>query len=365
MMARHAVIMAGGTGGHVFPGLAVAEVLSARGWTVSWLGTDSGLEARLVPGRAIELDCITVRALRGKGLRGWLLMPFRLLRAIWQAARVLRRRRPAVVLGMGGFASGPGGLAAALMRLPLVIHEQNAIAGLTNRVLARFAARVLSGFPGSFPESVRDETVGNPVRQAVMKLPPPEQRLADRHGPVRLLIVGGSQGARALNEHVPAAVAALAPGRVEVRHQCGGPWLEDSTARWRALGVDARLEVFIEDMAEAWSWADLAVCRAGALTVAELAAAGVASVLVPFPAAVDDHQTANALFLERVGAARLLPQERLEEGELQGMLEQLTEDRSRLLEMASRARGQARPDAAEVVGDACEAVARVVRGGAV
>jgi len=364
MMAPHAVIMAGGTGGHVFPGLAVAAVLSARGWTVSWLGTDSGLEARVVPANDIELDCITVQGLRGKGLSGWLLMPFRLLRSIWQAARILRRRRPTIVLGMGGFASGPGGLAAWLMRRPLIIHEQNAIAGLTNRVLARFAARVLSGFPGSFPESVRDETVGNPVREALRKLPAPEQRLAGRQGPVRMLIIGGSQGARALNEHIPAAVAALPAGRVEIRHQCGARWLEESTARWESLGLNARVEVFIEDMAEAWSWADLAVCRAGALTVAELAAVGVASVLVPFPAAVDDHQTANAQFLEREGAARLLPQERLENGEFDRMLDQLTEDRSLLALMATRARAQARPDAAEVVGDACEAVAGVAQGGA-
>ncbi|MDQ2069506.1 undecaprenyldiphospho-muramoylpentapeptide beta-N-acetylglucosaminyltransferase [Natronospira bacteriovora] len=358
MSARHAVIMAGGTGGHVFPGLAVAEVLRARGWTVSWLGTQAGLESRLVPARAIELDCIQVGALRGKGLVGWLAMPWRLLRAIAQARRVLRRRRPAVVLGMGGFASGPGGLAACLMRLPLVIHEQNAIAGLTNRVLARCARRVLCGFPGSFPQSLGAQTVGNPVRQAVVDLPAPEERLRGRDGPVRLLVVGGSQGAKAINESLPRAVAGLPQGRVTVRHQCGPRWLEETRAAWDESGVAANVEPFIEDMADAWAWADLAICRAGALTVAELAAAGVASVLVPFPAAVDDHQTANALFLERAGAARLLPQERLEKGELGPMLDALTENRDHLIHMARRARAEARPDADQVVADVCEAVAR-------
>lgn len=364
MTRRHIVIMAGGTGGHVFPGLAVADALRRRGWSVSWLGTPGGLEARVVPARDIELDTISVSGLRGKGLTGWLMLPFRLLRAVWQAWRVLGRRRPAVVLGMGGFASGPGGLAARLRRVPLVIHEQNAVAGLTNRVLARVAQRVLSGFPDSFPSGRHAETVGNPVRRDVVALPAPGERFEGRDGPIRILIMGGSQGARALNEHVPGAVRQLPRGSVEVRHQCGERWLESVTAEWRDSGQAARVEVFIEDMADAWAWADLAVCRAGALTVAELAAAGLGAVLVPFPAAVDDHQTANAAFLEQGGAARLLPQPRLEEGELAGILATLTEERERLLDMARRARDLARPDADEIVADACEAAAVEARGGA-
>lgn len=364
MTARHIIIMAGGTGGHVFPGLAVADALRRRGWTISWLGTPAGLEARVIPARAIEFDTITVSGLRGNGVTGWLMSPFRLLRAVWQAWRILGRRRPAVVLGMGGFASGPGGVAARLRRVPLVIHEQNAVAGLTNRVLARMAQRVLAGFPDSFPSARHVETVGNPVRRDLIALPTPEQRFEGREGPVRILIVGGSQGARALNEHVPRAVRQLPAGTVEVRHQCGERWLESVTAEWRDSGQAARVEAFIEDMADAWSWADLAVCRAGALTIAELAAAGLGSVLIPLPTAVDDHQTANAAFLEQGGAARLLPQPRLEEGDLAGILATLTEERGRLLDMARRARDLARPNADEIVADACDAVAGEARGGA-
>ncbi|MEA5444839.1 undecaprenyldiphospho-muramoylpentapeptide beta-N-acetylglucosaminyltransferase [Gammaproteobacteria bacterium AB-CW1] len=364
MSRGHIVIMAGGTGGHVFPGLAVADCLRERGWEVSWLGTRAGLEASVVPDREIELDCIQVSGIRGRGLLGWLLLPLRLSRAVWQALRVLRRRRPDMVLGMGGFASGPGGLAARLLRVPLVIHEQNAIAGLTNRVLAHFAQRVLCGFPGSFPDKVGAETVGNPVRRAVTQTTPPERRLPGRSGPIRVLIVGGSRGARALNQHVPAALAAHGGDvALAVRHQCGRGWEGETREHWQALGGEAEVLPFIDDMAEAWAWADLAICRSGALTVSELAAAGVASILIPFPAAVDDHQTANAEFLEASRAARLLPQDRLEAGELKELLEPLLGNRSQLLEMAKRARLMARPDADQVVADACEAVAAERRGG--
>jgi len=364
MSRRHCVIMAGGTGGHVFPGLAVARVLEQRGWTVSWLGTAAGLEARVVPDAGIELDTIAVQSLRGGGIKRWLLMPFRLLRAVRQARRILARRRPAMVLGMGGFASGPGGLAARSLALPLVIHEQNGVAGLTNRVLARLAARVLAGFPDSFPEKLKVETVGNPVRREVSSLPSPEQRFEHRQGPVRVLIVGGSQGARALNKWVPRAMHGLPAHQVQIRHQCGRGWLEESRAAWQGSDIEVQVEEFISDMAEAWAWADLAICRAGALTVAELSAAGVASVLIPFPSAVDDHQTVNASFLERARAARLLPQPRLEAGELEGLLAALIDDREQLREMGCRARALARPDADQRVADACEAVALQVRGGA-
>ncbi|MCP1726106.1 UDP-N-acetylglucosamine--N-acetylmuramyl-(pentapeptide) pyrophosphoryl-undecaprenol N-acetylglucosamine transferase [Natronospira proteinivora] len=364
MSRRHCVIMAGGTGGHVFPGLAVARVLEQRGWTVSWLGTEAGLEARVVPEAGIELDVIAVQSLRGGGLSRWLQMPFRLARAVWQARRILTRRQPAMVLGMGGFASGPGGLAARSLALPLVIHEQNGVAGLTNRVLARMAARVLAGFPDSFPEKCRAEIVGNPVRRAVSALPPPEQRFEHRQGPVRILILGGSQGARALNEWVPQAVRQLPARQVQVRHQCGRRWREESLAAWQGSEIEVQVEAFISDMAEAWAWADLAICRAGALTVAELSAAGVASVLIPFPAAVDDHQTVNATYLERARAARLLPQPRLEAGELAELLKALTSDRSLLRNMAQRAREKACPDADQLVADACEAAAMEARGGA-
>jgi len=367
MNPRHCVIMAGGTGGHVFPGLAVARVLEQRGWSVSWLGTESGLEARLVPDAGLTLDTLTVQSLRGGGLMRWLMLPFRLSRAVLQARRVLKSRRPAFVLGMGGFASGPGGLAARTLGLPLVIHEQNAVAGLTNRVLSRFAQRVLCGFPDSFPAKTAVEVVGNPVRDDVAALPGPEQRLAHRKGPVRLLILGGSQGARSLNQWLPRAVGRLGRADLMVRHQCGNRWLEEARAAWAEHGADERLDVrveaFIDDMAEAWAWADLAICRAGALTVAELSAAGLASILIPFPAAVDDHQTINASYLERAGAARLMPQERLEAGDLEAMLAELVRDRGRLLDMACRARGLAQPKADKRVADVCESVVAAGPGG--
>ena len=351
MSGRRVLIMAGGTGGHVYPALAVAAALRERGHSVSWLGTAAGLEARLVPEAGIELDTIHVAGLRGKGPLGWLLAPVRVLRASFEAVRILRRRRPDVVLGLGGFASGPGGLAAWLLRRPLLIHEQNAAPGLTNRLLAHLAARVLEAFPGTFAESVAAEATGNPVREAIRRLPPPAERFAGREGPLRLLVFGGSQGAQALNEAVPAALAALPEGaRPRVHHQSGPRHLEATDAAYRAAGVEAEVAPYVEDMAAAYAWADLVLCRAGALTVSELAAAGVPAVLVPFPYAVDDHQTRNALYLVDAGAARLLPQDEMSPERLAAVLEELLGGaRPGLLAMAEAARGRARPEATERV----------------
>ncbi|MBK8962452.1 MAG: undecaprenyldiphospho-muramoylpentapeptide beta-N-acetylglucosaminyltransferase [Candidatus Competibacteraceae bacterium] len=357
--ARPVLIMAGGTGGHVFPALAVAERLRERGLPVVWLGTRRGLEATLVPKAGIPIEWIGVAGLRGKGMGRLLGMPLMLRRAVWQAGAILRRLRPRVVLGMGGFASGPGGMVARSLGIPLVVHEQNAIAGLTNRWLARVADRVLEAFPATFPSARRALTVGNPVRQRIAALPPPAARLAGRAGRPRLLVVGGSQGALALNQLVPQALASLAEAhRPEVWHQAGGRLHETAETAYREAGVTARLTPFIEEMAEAYSWADLVLCRAGALTVAELAAAGVGSVLVPFPFAVDDHQTANARYLEQGGAALIRQQAELTAQNLAELLGALLGDRPRLLGMAEAARGLARIEAAERVATACLEQAR-------
>ncbi|HWP94817.1 MAG TPA: undecaprenyldiphospho-muramoylpentapeptide beta-N-acetylglucosaminyltransferase [Gammaproteobacteria bacterium] len=355
-MMTAVLIMAGGTGGHVFPALAVAEVLRARGHEPVWLGTRAGLEATLVPRAGFPLEWLAITGLRGKGTLAWLAAPFRLGRALAQALAVLRRVRPAVVLGMGGFASGPGGLAAWLMRIPLVVHEQNAVAGLTNRWLARFATRTLTAFPAALPHA---EHVGNPLRAALQDVPPPRLRLAGRTGPLRLLVLGGSQGARALNETVPHALARLASNRrPEVLHQTGARHLETTRALYGALGIAARVEPFIDDMAAAYLWADLVVCRAGAMTIAEIAAVGVASVLVPFPAAVDDHQTHNARHLAAAGAAVLLPERDLGAERLAALIDGLAARPDELVKMAERARALAMPGAAERVADVCLELAR-------
>lgn len=354
------VIMAGGTGGHVFPALAVAQELQRRGAEVSWLGTRHGIEAELVPQAGIAIDYITIAGLRGKGALGWLLAPLRLLRALWQALLVLRRRAPAAVLGLGGFASGPGGVAAWLQRRPLLIHEQNAVPGLTNRLLARIAYRVLEGFPGTFAGAL---ATGNPVRAAIVGAAAPAERFAGRSGALRLLVVGGSLGAMALNETVPAALALLPAGqRPQVRHQSGKRHLAALQEFYRNAGVEAELLPFIDDMAAAYAWADLVVCRSGALTVGELAAVGVASILVPFPHAVDDHQTRNAAYLVDAGAAELVGQEQLNAQRLAAQLQVYVDDaaagRKRLLAMAEAARALARPDATALVAEQCLAAAQ-------
>lgn len=357
--APHIVIMAGGTGGHVFPALAVARALIERGATISWIGTARGMEAELVPAHGYELDLVGIAGLRGKGITGWLVAPLRVARAVWQALRILRRRRADAVVGMGGFVTGPGGVAARLLGRPLIIHEQNAIAGLTNRLLARIANRVLEAFPGSLPGA---EQTGNPVRREISELAEPAQRYRERTGPLRLLVIGGSQGALALNEALPGALAALAPERrPEVRHQAGRRNLDRTREIYREAGIEAEVLPFLDDMAAAYAWADLVLCRSGALTVSELAAAGVPSVLVPFPHAVDDHQTANGHFLSRAGAAVLMPQNELG-SRLPGVLNEFFTDpkagRERLLKMAEAARALARPEATGAVADICLEMAR-------
>ncbi|MCK8516291.1 undecaprenyldiphospho-muramoylpentapeptide beta-N-acetylglucosaminyltransferase [Methylonatrum kenyense] len=350
------VIMAAGTGGHVFPGLAVARELLDRGVPVIWLGTEAGLEARLVPAASLPLETLQVRGLRRNGLKGWLQAPVTVIAAVWRAAGILRRHRPRSVLGLGGYVTGPGGVAAWLLRRPLVIHEQNARPGLSNRLLARIARRRLSGFSMRFPGRGQLEVVGNPVRRDFAALAEPAVRYADRSGPLRLLVVGGSLGAQVLNETVPRALAELpSSARPQVRHQSGERTAELARQAYAEAGVSVQLETFIEDMAAAYAWADLVICRAGALTVSELAAAGVASWLVPLPHAVDDHQTANARVLADAGAAVLIPQSDLSAGSLAAALRNANRDQLR--GMAERARAQAAPRATERVADICLEVA--------
>ncbi|MEJ1098034.1 MULTISPECIES: undecaprenyldiphospho-muramoylpentapeptide beta-N-acetylglucosaminyltransferase [unclassified Pseudoxanthomonas] len=344
------MILAGGTGGHIFPALAVAKVLRARSVPVVWLGADGAMETRLVPQHGIELDTIAISGLRGKGKLALLGAPIRVLRAIRAAGFVLRRRAPRAVVSFGGFAAGPGGIAARLMRTPLLVHEQNRAPGFTNRVLARYARRLMTGFPGSFAK--REEYVGNPVREEIAALSPPTQRLANREGSLRLLVLGGSQGARALNLAVPKAIAAQEGGMaIEVRHQCGEKLHDEAVRAYAEAGVPASVEKFIADMAQAYGWADLVICRAGASTLAELCAAGIGSVLVPFPQAVDDHQTRNAEFLAERGAAVLLKQDESLSAALTRLLRDLAADAGKRLSMAEAARGLARTDAAERIAD--------------
>ncbi|WP_300339843.1 undecaprenyldiphospho-muramoylpentapeptide beta-N-acetylglucosaminyltransferase [Accumulibacter sp.] len=343
------LVMAGGTGGHVFPGLAVADLLRSRNWKVVWMGAPDSMEARLVPARGYEMAWVRFAALRGKGLLRKLLLPFHLLSACWQARRELRRVRPDVVLGMGGYISFPGGIMAALLRYPLVIHEQNSVAGLANRVLARLADRVACGFPDVLPKGV---WVGNPLRPEMSRVAPPAERLAGRQPPLHLLVLGGSLGAAALNEMVPRGLALIdADQRPQVVHQAGEKHLAQLRENYQAAGVQAHCAAFIDDMAGAYEWADLVLCRAGALTVAELAATGVASILVPFPHAVDDHQTSNAKFLSSAGGATLLPQAELTPESI-SLLRNFS--RSRLAEMAERARELAKPEATADVARMCE-----------
>jgi UDP-N-acetylglucosamine--N-acetylmuramyl-(pentapeptide) pyrophosphoryl-undecaprenol N-acetylglucosamine transferase len=321
---------------------------------VVWLGTRRGLEARLVPAERIAVEWLSVSGLRGKGAMAWLTAPLTLSRALLQALAVMRRRRPALVVGLGGFVAGPGGLAAWLLRRPLLIHEQNAIAGTTNRCLARLARRVLTAFPGSFAPQVHAQVVGNPVRREIAELAPPSQRFALRQGPTRLLVVGGSQGAMRLNALVPFALARLAASqKFEVQHQSGERWIDTAKRSYAEAGMTARLQPFIEDMAAAYGWADLVICRAGALTVSELAAAGVGAILVPFAAATDDHQTHNAAFLVAGGAAVMIAERELSVERLAAELLRLCSGRGRLLAMAERARALAKPRAAQELADAC------------
>jgi UDP-N-acetylglucosamine--N-acetylmuramyl-(pentapeptide) pyrophosphoryl-undecaprenol N-acetylglucosamine transferase len=351
------MIVAGGTGGHVFPGLAVASALEQRACAVVWMGTRQGLEARLVPQAGIEVEWITVSGLRGRGLAAWLAAPLRLAIALYQALAAMRRRRPAAVLGMGGFVSGPGGVAAWLTRRPLLIHEQNATAGAANRVLARLTRNVYEAFPGSFPGGRQATLIGNPVRNAIRCLPPPALRFAERAGllarRVRILVLGGSQGARTLNREVPAALDRLdTSGRLDVWHQAGRG-VAEAHAAYASLDCELKVEEFIDDMAAAYGWADLVICRAGALTIAELAAAGVGAVLIPYPYAADDHQAKNAASFAANGAGIVIPEHELSAARLAAALSGLVGDATELLRLAELARAQARPQAAETLADAC------------
>ncbi len=356
------LIMAGGTGGHVFPGLAVADILRDKGWRVVWMGARTGMEARIVPARGYDMAWVRMSGVRGKGLLAKLLLPLNLLYAFWQSARAIFALRPDVVLGMGGYVAFPGGMMASLLARPLAIHEQNSIAGLANRVLAGVADRVFVAFPGALRKG---EWCGNPVRTEIAGIAAPEARFASRAGPLRLLVVGGSLGAQALNEALPRALALIAPEqRPRVVHQAGEKHIDALRAGYAAAGVPAadgdggvELLAFIDNMATRYAEADLVICRAGAITVAELAAAGAASVLVPFPHAVDDHQTGNARFLAERGAAILLPQTELSPQRLAELLRAL--DRAQLLDMARKARAAAKPDAASFVAEQCMRMAGV------
>ncbi|MDO8262592.1 MAG: undecaprenyldiphospho-muramoylpentapeptide beta-N-acetylglucosaminyltransferase [Gallionella sp.] len=364
MSNRSILIMAGGTGGHIMPGLAVADVLRAQGWKVTWLGAPGSMEAELVPRHGYGMAWVRFSGVRGKGLLRKLLLPFNLLTALWQSAAAIFRHRPDVVLGMGGYITFPGGLMAALLRRPLVIHEQNSIAGLSNRVLAHFAQKVLSGFPDVLPKAV---WCGNPVRSSIATLPDPQTRYRARSGKLNVLVVGGSLGARAINEVMPQALALLeragaSPAPTEdmqfnVVHQTGKQHFEAVQHLYQQAGVQADIRPFLDDMAACYANADVVICRAGALTVAELAAAGVASILIPFPFAVDDHQTHNARFLSEQGAAVLLPQSELSAEKLARLLRGLMDGergREKLLAMAQQARSLAKADAALAVARLCK-----------
>lgn len=347
------LMMAGGTGGHIFPGVAVAEALKAKGWHIVWMGNPDGMEARIVPTYGYDTAWVRFGALRGKGLMRKLMLPLNLLSGFWQALRELRRVRPDVVIGMGGYITFPGGMMAVLLGRPLVLHEQNSVAGLANRVLAMVADKVLSGFPHALRKA---GWVGNPVRTGISAVAPPAERFAGREGPLRLLVVGGSLGAAVLNETLPQALARIpAAVRPTVVHQAGEKQIEALRAAYAGAGVEGDLRPFIQDMAGEYAAADLVISRSGALTVAELAAVGAASLLVPFPHAVDDHQTGNAGFLAENGAAYLLPQTELNAERLAGILVSL--DRTRLLQMAEHARALAKPRATEAVVRICEELA--------
>lgn len=349
--------MAGGTGGHVFPALAVADVLRDQGFEIHWLGTAAGIEATVVPQAGIQLHSIEVKGVRGKGKLGLLKAPWLIAKAICQARKVFAQVKPSVVLGMGGFASGPGAVAAKLASVPLVIHEQNARAGMTNKLSLYLAKRVLAAFPDAFgkgSDSAKQiEIVGNPVRGPILSMVSAAERYTQRSGAINVLVVGGSLGAQAINQTLPAALAEMdSQQRPNVWHQSGKRNIEQTQALYQELGVTGRVDAFIDDMAEAYAWADLVICRAGALTVSELAIAGVASVLVPFPHAVDDHQTANAQYLAREGAAELVAQSMLDKEKMKALLT-LYSDRKQLLEMANKAQSAGAPQATQNVAQIC------------
>ena len=346
------LIMAGGTGGHIFPGLAVAEQMRAAGWDVVWMGARGGMEERLVPRHGYRTAWIRAKPARGKGLLQKLLLPANLLYSFWESARHIRAVRPSVVLGLGGYVAFPGGMMASLLNRPLALHEQNAIAGLANRVLSQVSDKVMVAFPEALKGA---EWTGNPVRAEIAAIAPPEKRFESRHGQIRILVVGGSLGAQALNEALPKAISLL-PEKPRVVHQAGEKHLESLKANYLAARVEGELVAFIDDMARRYAEADLVICRAGAVTIAELSAGGMASILVPFPHAVDDHQTANAKFLSDRGAAILIQQRDLSPEKLAALIRSM--DRTKLLDMAKKARALGKPDAARLVAQRCMEIAK-------
>lgn len=350
---RTLMIMAGGTGGHIFPGLAVAEVMKNRGWRVFWLGANGGMETRLVPQHGIELFTVNIAGVRGNGLKRKLALPLVMSRALADSAALIRRQQPDLVLGFGGYVAFPGGLMSRICGRPLVIHEQNSVAGLTNRLLSKIAVRTLYAFPGAFDKS--DGVVGNPVRTDIAAVAAPQVRFTGRDGPLKLLVVGGSLGATVFNNIVPQALALLSEvARPQVIHQAGVKQIDALRTNYAQAGVEADCRAFIDDMAEAYASADIVLCRAGALTIAELAAVGIGSLLVPLPTAVDDHQTWNARFLSNGGAARLIPQNEFNAQTLADLLAGLT--REHCMQMAIAARALAVTDAADRIADICEAI---------
>ena len=348
------MVMAGGTGGHVYPAMAVADYLKNLGWNIVWLCTEGGMENRLIENKGYQKAMISMRGVRGNGLLGWLMLPMRLVKASSQAGKAIKLFKPNVVLGMGGFAAFPGGMQAWLLNKPIVIHEQNSIPGLTNRVLALFATRILAAFPSAFDKKA--QLVGNPVREDITHVEVPENRMKTRNGPLRIFVVGGSLGAQVFNEVIPKALAEISiENRPQVTHQAGEKHITVLQANYRAVGVNADAKAFVQDMAAMYAWADIVVCRAGALTIAELCAAGVASVLVPFPFAVDDHQTLNARYLSDANAAMLISQTEFTVQKVVSLFNGLS--RKNCLDMAIRARRLGKPEATSNVAKICMEIA--------
>jgi len=348
------LIMAGGTGGHVFPALAVAELLQEQEIKVEWLGTKQGIEAQVVPRANITLHYLTVSGLRGKGIVKILTAPFQICRALWQSWQVLRQVKPKAVIGMGGYVSGPGGLMALLTGTPLIIHEQNTVKGLTNRILSLFASRVMSAFPNTFSARLKPLVTGNPIRRNISNVPLPAERFAGRKGPLQVLVLGGSQGAQFINQLMVDVSRILAPRQlITVWHQTGDKYFQETEQKYQEAKISGRISPFIVDMAAAYAWADIVICRSGALTVAELCAVGVGSCLIPYPYAVDDHQTKNAHYLSDANAAVLFPQSELTIEKLVDLLCQLAGDRPQLLSMANAARALGYPQASEYVATIC------------
>jgi UDP-N-acetylglucosamine--N-acetylmuramyl-(pentapeptide) pyrophosphoryl-undecaprenol N-acetylglucosamine transferase len=355
MSVKPILIMAGGTGGHVYPALAVADYLNKQGVPVMWLGTKEGLEYQVVTGSQYQLFTINISGIRGKGLSKYFFAPLMVVRAVYQSIKIILKIKPAVVLGMGGYASGPGGIAAFMTRKPLLIHEQNSVAGLTNRLLAPFARIIFQGFPGAFSNKKKIITTGNPVRSEFLKIDSQEIHSFSQKGKLRLLVLGGSQGARVLNQKIPEAISKLSPElNIEVMHQCGASHIDDTKVFYSNINShEIRVIPFIEDMIDAYRWADLVICRSGAMTIAEICIVGLASILIPFPYAVDDHQTKNGKFLLENGGCQILNEKDCSSEHIAKIIEELYATPEKLKEMAQNSLKLAKPDATEHVGKKC------------